>query len=357
MSDVRDIGFRAYLICQWVFLSSTIILFNKYLLSTVHFHFPLSLVILHMVFISACAFIWKQLGWVDVPQVAPVDILTRFAPVAVCFALSLGLGNAAYLYISVAFVQMLKASTPVAVLLASFAFDLEKPNMSLFTFILLIATGVATSAYGQLQLDVIGVVLQMAAVVCEAMRLCLVNIALTSKGFKLSPIAFLYFVAPLCVVALLPAWLWFEATAISHNHFGPVRRTGVGMLLLNSSVAFFLNLATMALIKNTSALTLNVAGVFKDVLLIIWSVLISGAVVTHLQYVGYGIALVGVCGYSSYKRAQQQQQQQQVAPEGQFSPKEPEAQPLAHPSAPSETDEPEPLGGIASLPHTQLRGV
>jgi len=345
MSDVREIGFRAYLICQWIFLSSTIILFNKYLLSTVNFHFPLSLVILHMVFISVCAFIWKRLGWVDVPEVAPVDILTRFAPVALCFALSLGLGNAAYLYISVAFVQMLKASTPVAVLLASFAFELEKPNVSLFTFILFIATGVATSAYGQLQLNVIGVVLQMAAVVCEAMRLCLVNIALTSKGFKLSPIAFLYFVAPLCVVALLPAWLWFEASAISHNHFGPVRRTGVGMLLLNSSVAFFLNLATMALIKNTSALTLNVAGVFKDVLLIIWSVLISGAVVTHVQYVGYGIALVGVCGYSSYKRAQQQQQQQ-VAPE--HSPREPEKQPLAHPSAPSETDEPDPPGGGAS---------
>jgi hypothetical protein len=55
-----------------------------------------------------------------------------------------------------------------------------------------------------------------------------------------------------------------------------------------------------------SALTLNIAGVFKDLGLIGWSVVISGAIVTKLQYVGYLIALVGVSGYSAYKRAQQQ---------------------------------------------------
>ena len=53
-------------------------------------------------------------------------------------------------------------------------------------------------------------------------------------------------------------------------------------------------------------MTLNIAGVFKDLGLIGWSVVISGAIVTKLQYVGYLIALVGVSGYSAYKRAQQQ---------------------------------------------------
>jgi hypothetical protein len=39
-------------------------------------------------------------------------------------------------------------------------------------------------------------------------------------------------------------------------------------------------------------------------LLIGWSVVISGAVVTELQYAGYGVALCGVLGYSAFKRAQ-----------------------------------------------------
>jgi hypothetical protein len=37
--------------------------------------------------------------------------------------------------------------------------------------------------------------------------------------------------------------------------------------------------------------------------LILWSVYVSGAVVAPLQYVGYGIALAGVVGFSEYKRA------------------------------------------------------
>lgn len=227
-------------------------------------------------------------------------------PVAVLFAASLGFGNAAYLYITVAFVQMLKAITPVAVLLCSFGFGLEQASMRLFIYICLIATGVAVACYGQLQLDWLGVGLQLAAVLAEALRLCLVNIALTARGIKLSSVTFLSVVAPLCAAVLLPAWLYLEYPGVSKHHWSPVRKVGFAVLFANASVAFLLNLSTMALIKHTSALTLNISGVFKDLGLIGWSVIVSGAVVTKLQYVGYAVALVGVTGYSAYKRAQQQ---------------------------------------------------
>lgn len=306
---MRRTLFALYLIVQWIFLSSTIILFNKYLLSERKFHFPITLVLLHMVFVSACALLWKQMGWITVPTLTWQQIRTRFVPVAVCFALSLSLGNAAYLYITVAFVQMLKALTPVVVLLASFAFGLEQPSKRLGVYIVCIATGVAVACYGQLELDVVGVALQLGAVACESIRLCLININLTSQGIKLPPIAFLYFVAPLCALALLPAWLYCEAALVTRHHLHAVRRVGVGVLALNASVAFVLNLATMALIKHTSALTLNVSGVFKDLLLIFWSVMVSGATVTPVQYFGYALALAGVTGYSNLKRAQQQEKQ------------------------------------------------
>ena len=305
--------FQAYLICQWIFLSSLIILFNKYLLSTANFHYPLSLVLMHMVFISIATCIWKLCGWAEVPtNISWGDIGKRFAPVALLFALSLCLGNMAYLFISVAFIQMLKASTPVAVLLASFALGLETPNTELGICIVLIAAGIAMACYGQIQFDITGVTVQMMAVVFEALRLCLVNIALTNKGFKLSPIAFLYFVAPLCACAIFPAWVYLESEHVSRNDFAPVRKVGLEMLLANAATAFALNLATMALIKHTSALTLNVSGVFKDILLIVWSVVLSGALVTPLQYCGYAIAIVGVSAYSRYKRNQQQSAQSNV---------------------------------------------
>ena len=46
-------------------------------------------------------------------------------------------------------------------------------------------------------------------------------------------------------------------------------------------------------------------GVFKDIVLILWSVLLSGAVVVPLQYLGYAIALAGVVVYTRHKHATQ----------------------------------------------------
>ena len=157
-----------------------------------------------MLFVSACAHLWRYLGWTEAPAISWRDVWTRFAPIAAFFAMSLGFGNAAYLYITVAFVQMLKAATPVAVLLFSFAFGLEKPSWRLLAYICCIAVGVATACYGQLQLNWTGVALQLAAVVVEAVRLCLVNIALTARGIKLPSVTFLSVVAPLCAIILFP---------------------------------------------------------------------------------------------------------------------------------------------------------
>jgi len=286
-----------------VFFSSSIILFNKHILTGYNFPYPATLVLIHMLFASACCTTAKVLGWVDIPQLALRQWLTQILPVGLCFAVSLVLGNAAYLYISVAFVQMLKASTPVAVLLCSFAFGLEKPTFKLAGFIVLISAGISTACANEIDMSMIGVAVQMSAVGAEALRLCLVSMLLTSKGLRLSSLATLYYVAPACALCLLPPWLWWEGRPLLHHHMAPLHHVGAPLLLLNASVVVLLNLSTMALIKHTSALTLNVSGVFKDIGLILWSVYVSGAIVTPLQYVGYGVALAGVVGFSEYKRA------------------------------------------------------
>ena len=134
------------------------------------------------------------------------------------------------------------------------------------------------------------------------MKLCLVNLLLTARGLRLSPVASLHFIAPVCAACLVPLWACFEAPRLAQRGGEPFRSVGPPLFALNLCLAFVLNVATMALIKQTSALTLNVAGVFKDLLLILWSVFVNGAVVTALQYFGYSIAFSGVTGYSAYKR-------------------------------------------------------
>lgn len=318
-----ELAKSTYLIVQWIFFSSAIILFNKQLLSG-DFPFPCTLVSMHMAFSGCCAIMWSAMGWVEVPKLTRGQWASGILPVGLCFAGSLVLSNAAYLYISVAFIQMIKASTPVIVLLFSFGFGLEQPNMKLGIYIVMITAGVTTSCLAQLEGNAIGVVLQLVALVCEAMRLCLVNLLLTSRGINLSSIASLYYVAPTCLLCIAPVWAYRESADVLAMQGAAFAHAGYLTLLANSSVAFLLNIATMALIKQTSALTLNVAGVFKDLLLILWSVFINGALVTATQYFGYSIAFSGVTGYSAYKRgmaarkaAEAKQSASEAQPEGQ----------------------------------------
>ena len=75
-----------------------------------------------------------------------------------------------------------------------------------------------------------------------------------------------------------------------------------GMLTLNATCAFALNLAVFLLIGKTSALTMNLAGVIKDWMLIFASQHFFGNPVTFLNYVGYIIAFLSVFMYSTFSR-------------------------------------------------------
>ena len=59
----------------------------------------------------------------------------------------------------------------------------------------------------------------------------------------------------------------------------------------NSTCAFALNLAVFLLVGKTSALTMNVAGVVKDWLLIAFSWSMIKDIVTPMTLIWYGLAL------------------------------------------------------------------
>jgi hypothetical protein len=74
------------------------------------------------------------------------------------------------------------------------------------------------------------------------------------------------------------------------------------IMLLNGIVAFTLNFAVVLLISNTSALVLTLAGIVKDILLVLLSMAVFHSPVTPLQYAGYAVALVGLNLHKEYKK-------------------------------------------------------
>lgn len=224
--------------------------------------------------------------------------ISSVVPIGALYSLSLWLSNSAYIYLSVSFIQMLKALMPVAVY--SIGVSLKKESFKTDTMVNMvsISIGVAIAAYGEARFDTWGVILQLGAVAFEATRLVLIQILLTSKGITLNPITSLYYVAPCCLAFLFVPWIFVEYPILrdsSSFHFDFL------IFGTNSLCAFALNLAVFLLVGKTSALTMNVAGVVKDWLLIAFSWSVIKDTVTPINLFGYGLAFLGVAYYNHSK--------------------------------------------------------
>jgi hypothetical protein len=75
--------------------------------------------------------------------------------------ISLVLSNWAYLYLGVAFIHMLKAFSPVAILLAAFAFRTKNFSLKLCAIVLVISSGVGLASYGESKFNLTGVIIQV----------------------------------------------------------------------------------------------------------------------------------------------------------------------------------------------------
>ncbi|KAL7171916.1 hypothetical protein ACSBR2_031578 [Camellia fascicularis] len=237
----------------YILLSSGVILYNKWVLSPKYFNFPfpITLTMIHMGFSGMVAFFLVRVLKVVSPVKMTFEIYaTCVIPISAFFASSLWFGNTAYLFISVAFIQMLKALMPVATFLMAVICGTDKLRCDVFLNMVLVSVGVVISSYGEIHFNVVGTVYQVTGIFAEALRLVLTQVLLQKKGLTLNPITSLYYIAP-C-------------------------RTG--------------------------AVTIRVAGVLKDWILIALSTIIfPESTITRLNVIGYAIALCGVVMYNYLK--------------------------------------------------------
>lgn len=278
------------------------IIFNKAVLSTLDFPYPMFLTTYHMVLSAAITRLMSVtttwLPGVSENKVNAQVMLKQILPVAIFFAFSLVLSNKAYIYLSVSYIQMLKAFTPVAVLIFSSILGLERPTYAELLIVVIICVGVAITSVGEAAFSLIGFIFQSVAIMFEASRLVLINILL--KSLQLDSLSSLYYISPLCSLFIGISFLIFEYNDMPWERLAEPYFLVV--LAANGCVAFTLNVAVVMLISCTSALTLTLAGIFKDILLVCLSLAIFGSPVTPLQFFGYSIALAGLNIHKEYKK-------------------------------------------------------
>ncbi|KAL8712615.1 MAG: hypothetical protein Q9220_003146 [cf. Caloplaca sp. 1 TL-2023] len=285
----------AVYVATWIALSSSIIIFNKWILDDGGFHYPIVLTCWHLTFATIMTQIMSRTttlldGRKTVKMTGKI-YLRAIVPIGAFFSLSLICGNVTYLYLNVAFIQMLKATTPVAVLLAGWAIGTEKANLNTLFKVSFIVIGVIIASFGEVEFVLIGFLFQVGGIIFEALRLVMVQKLLSSAEYKMDPLVSLYYFAPLCAVMNFCVAAVVEIPRIKMEE---IYHLGLLTLLANACVAFALNVSVVFLIGRTSSLVLTLCGVLKDILLVMAAIFIWGKHVTALQAFGYSIALCGL---------------------------------------------------------------
>ncbi|KAK7408024.1 hypothetical protein QQX98_009797 [Neonectria punicea] len=204
--------------------------------------------------------------------------------------------NMAYLYLSVAFIQILQALGPVTVLLVSWTWGIVTPNSTSFLNVLLIIFGIALASTGEVQFSGIGFFIRIAGTGCEAIRLVITQVMLSPDGHQLDPLVILYYVAPVCTVISI-----FLATVYEGNAFeweDITKAGGYSIIFLNASLAFLVSIASALLVNKTSGITMSLSGMLKSIVLVIVSVLIWSTHFSFAHGFGYSITIVGLIIHS-----------------------------------------------------------
>ncbi|KAL0088248.1 triose-phosphate transporter family-domain-containing protein [Phycomyces blakesleeanus] len=199
---------------------------------------------------------------------------------------------------------MVKSSTPVWVLLFSFIFGFEKPRLVLITIIVVMVVGVSLTVEGETKFDRLGFGLVLVAAIVSGLRWNLTQLLLQQDRLGMNnPIATLYYLSPVMFITMLSLSLLVEnpIDQFKHSkHFDSLSHVieSFGLMSIGGVLAFCMTLAELYLIKSTNTVTLSVAGISKEIVIITLSVLIYGDVLSQKTLIGLFISIVGIIAYN-----------------------------------------------------------
>ncbi|MEW5316001.1 MAG: hypothetical protein WDW38_007395 [Sanguina aurantia] len=242
----------------WMLASSLLIILNKQIY-VMGFRFPFFVTGMGQAFSAAAGL---ALGRLKLLTLRPVPSARTFAtkllPIVLCSTGTMYFGNAAYLTLSVAFIQILKAFTPGLTLLLCLAAGLERAALPLAAAIALIALGTAAAALvesGTPGFCAVGFALFMASSVTEAGRVVGAEVLLGSQKYNTAE-ALLYIGAPTTLLLLLGAGVWERDGLLSAGL--PLLQAHPLPFLAAFTMSALVNMACFFAIQSTSSLSFKV---------------------------------------------------------------------------------------------------
>ena len=294
--------------CVFFLIAGPIVIFtNRYILKSVGFDYSMAVSSLGLVSSSVTAYALSAAGVVHVGQKEKITTefyMKTIMPIGLTTAATIYFGNLAYLYLSVAFVQICKAFGPVILMFFVFAFGLDKPTLLLVFSIFMMAIGTSVSSYGELHFSMVGFIVIMTAQFSEGIKLVLSQILMTN--LKFSVWEGMYYMGPASSFWLLVGVALHELPRMLEEGGLMKMAANPGLFFIAGMGGCAVNLATFCVVKTCSSLTLKVLATVRNIGIVYVSTLTLGDSMTNLEVLGYGISLIGFLAYN-YEKLQKAQ--------------------------------------------------
>jgi len=287
----------------YLLVGPALILVNKSILKDVGFHFPMM--------VSGIGQLSSAVGATIIIRVLKLQSLTcshlvtwsfylrNMMLVGAATAASLCFGNAGYLFLTVSFVQILKAFTPVFVVLMLFCSGVETPSARVSLSVALICIATSIASIGEAHFNLIGLLVMFAAETCEATRLVLTQKLLTNLKFP--AMEGLYYMAPICSFWMFGLAIFIELPAALREDAFKLIPQHPSHFALAVVLGFAVNIASFLVIKCTSSVMLKLMGTARNAGLVLFSALFLGEEITSLQALGYVLCLIFFGMYNYFK--------------------------------------------------------
>ncbi|ODV59057.1 TPT-domain-containing protein [Ascoidea rubescens DSM 1968] len=245
----------------------------------------------------------------------PKLYVIAIVPCAVASAADIGSGNASLKLITLSFYTMVKSSSIMFVLLFGILFGLESASwtiggiVSIMTIgvILLVAGGGTPSdenVNSNAGFQVIGFFLVLTSSIMSGLRWTFTQLLLKKNKYTSNPISTIFYLAPLMSAILFVIGNFLEdITKVFENKIW--KEKGIVLTLLififPGVLAFFMTIFEFALLQRSHVITLSIAGIFKELLTIVASVITFGDSLNFLNIVGLIITLSAIIWYNWFR--------------------------------------------------------
>lgn len=315
-----------FYIVGWYTFSISISFYNKWMFdkSKLNFPFPIISTSIHQLIL----FILSSLLLGVIPKYRPPTeslfsmdlklLLLSVIPCAIATSGDIGCGNMSLRYVSLSLYTMIKSSAIAFVLIFGVIFKLEKLSLDLCCIVFIMMFGVMMMVGGSTNTSAtdkgdaaassfdlfLGSLLVLVSSCMSGLRWALTQLLLKTNPYISNPITTMFYLAPWMFITLLligsftEGLLKFFQNDIWTN-FGFLKT--IIALCIPGFLVFFMMIFELRLLQKSHVVTLSIAGIFKELLTILFSSFIFGDKLTVINVLGLIVTLLDILWYNYYR--------------------------------------------------------